>query len=843
MPQPMQIHRAPDGRIFFNEINGKLKVWKPDTREVVEAGGIPVFTQQENGFLGFALDPNFNRNRFIYLLYSPTNFAGQRLSRFVMGGDRLDTASEKVILEVPEQRRECCHHAGKVAFGPDGCLYFSLGDNTNPFGSDGFAPIDEQPGREPWDAQKSSANMNDLRGGICRIKIQPDGTYTIPKGNLFPPGLPGTRPEIYVKGCRNPWRFNFDWKTGHLYFGDVGPDANGDTDRGSRGYDEIGQVRRAGFFGWPYFIGPNRPYADYDFAAKKPGGRFDPLQPVNLSPNNTGITNLPPAQPAFLSWPYGDSEAFPSLGKGGRTACAGPVFHYQSRFKRTGGFPEHFDNCLLFFDWQRPFIKWARLDKKSNLIGVEDFTDAVLVANGDGAKNASGRLVIKRPVDAYFGPDGCLYLLDYGETWGVNADAKLLKISYIHGNVPPVAVAQATPAVGREPLTVQLSSAGTLDHDKDRLKLEWRLFPGDQLISTGANPPLTIEQPGNYVVKLTARDSRGAQGSTSLPLLVGNAPPEVRFIEPQDGDFFTPGQTVRFKVAVRDHEDGDSATNDELMDGRTTVSARWSKGAGDQETVDPGLALMRQSDCFNCHTVESKIVGPSFLDIAERYRGQAGALDLSVQRVMKGSQAVWGEAPMLAHEHFSADQVRAMVRWIYALERGKTGLATAKGLFGNIEAPRDKSNQLGVLEATYTDLGRDKVAPLAGKAVVKLRSRRLEAEHNDGQEGLKTQGTVLGSIAHGHHIRYANLNLSDSESVTCRVSSGGVGGKIELRQGSPTGDLLATLEVRNTGGWDKFVEVNAPLKPAGQRGDVHVVFVNPGKGGLMNIDWVQFNAR
>src|SRR5882757_1642882 len=62
MPQPLLLHIAPDGRIFFNELGGKLKIWKP-RGDVVEAGTLPVFDQQENGFLGFALDPQFARNQ------------------------------------------------------------------------------------------------------------------------------------------------------------------------------------------------------------------------------------------------------------------------------------------------------------------------------------------------------------------------------------------------------------------------------------------------------------------------------------------------------------------------------------------------------------------------------------------------------------------------------------------------------------------------------------------------------------------------------------------------------------------------------------------------------------
>ena len=75
------------------------------------------------------------------------------------------------------------------------------------------------------------------------------------------------------------------------------------------------------------------------------------------------------------------------------------------------------------------------------------------------------------------------------------------------------------------------------------------------------------------------------------------------------------------------------------------------------------------------------------------------------------------------------------------------------------------------------------------------------------------------------------------------MASGGVGGDIELRAGSATGELLATLKVENTGKWDAWKEVTAELKPPAGRTDVVAVFVNPGKGGLMNVDWFQFNAK
>ena len=232
-----------------------------------------------------ALDPNFETNNWIYLYYSPVgDVEKQHVSRFVYKDGTLEVNSEKVILEVKTQRKECCHAGGSLEFGPDGNLFISTGDDTNPFASDGYSPSDEQTGRTAWDAQRSSASPNDLRGKILRITPKDDGTYTIPAGNLFPEGTEGTRPEIYVMGCRNPFRIAIDPHTKYLYWGDVGPDAGKDSlGRGPRGYDEVNQARQAGFFGWPLFIGNNYAYNKYDFATKVSTEPRDPVSYTHLT--------------------------------------------------------------------------------------------------------------------------------------------------------------------------------------------------------------------------------------------------------------------------------------------------------------------------------------------------------------------------------------------------------------------------------------------------------------------------------------------------------------------------------------------------------------------------------
>src|SRR6201991_4774936 len=163
---PMQLDVAPDGRVFYVERDGRLQIWKPDTQQTVTAGKVPVTLSQENGLLGIALAPDFAFSNWVYLFYSqlPDNTLTQVISRFKVNGDTLDLSSEQKILTFNHQTAQCCHSSGALGFGPDGSLYASTGDNTNPFDSDGFAPLDEQPGREHWDSQRTAGNTKDLHG-------------------------------------------------------------------------------------------------------------------------------------------------------------------------------------------------------------------------------------------------------------------------------------------------------------------------------------------------------------------------------------------------------------------------------------------------------------------------------------------------------------------------------------------------------------------------------------------------------------------------------------------------------------------------------------------------------
>jgi cytochrome c len=429
---PMEIAVAEDGRVFFIERAGVLKVWNPKTKATTVAATLPVFHELEDGLLGIALDPKFSRNHWIYLFYSnpvtgadpATGKTGEnRVARFTLKGDTLDLASEKILLRVATQREQCCHSAGSLAFDAQGNIYASTGDNTHPGESDGYTPVDERPGRGPWNAQKSAANANDLRGKILRIHPEPDGTATIPAGNLFPKGTPNTRPEIYVMGNRNPFRITVDSRTGFLYWGEVGPDAGGPNEsRGPAGFDEINQARKAGNFGWPFFAGDNRPYRRYDFETRMSGEPWDPAHPLNESRLNTGPKELPPAQPAFIWYPYSASTRFPMVKSGGRTAMAGPVYYFNDRLKSPTKLPREFDHTLFIYEWSRNWILAVHLDDHNEIARTEKGTLRI--------EPFCEHMTFMRPMDMELGPDGCLYVLENGTAWNGNRDTQLVRLEY-----------------------------------------------------------------------------------------------------------------------------------------------------------------------------------------------------------------------------------------------------------------------------------------------------------------------------------------------------------------------------------------------------------------------------
>ncbi|TDE14022.1 ThuA domain-containing protein [Jiangella asiatica] len=550
---PLAMDIDETGRVFYVQRGGAVKVFDPTTAQTETVATFDVLVEHTHGMHGIVLDPDFAENHWLYLYYSPIDDEDTVIARFTYdeATGTIDMASRQVLFELPSQREVNAHEGGGMDFDAQGNLYVATGDNSSPCCS-GYGATDERPGFEYNDAQRSSANTNDLRGKILRVHPEDDGTYTIPAGNLFPPGTANTRPEIYVMGLRNPYRIHVDEETGWLYWGDVGPDARVDSDtRGSKGFDEWNQARAAGNFGWPHCIGANQAYNDFDYATSESGPLYDCAGgPVNDSPNNTGLTQLPPAQPAWLPYPYDVSPEYPELGSGGRLAIGGPTYHFDPDNPSEAKFPEYYDDTVLIAEWTRNAIFEVKLDEAGQPAIINPFMPGV---------------EFLRPIDLQFGPDGSLYVIEWGTNYGgsgrgdPNTDSGIYKINYARpGERSPVARATATPTSGQPPLTVEFSSEGSGDPDEHPIEYAWDFESDGTVDSTEANPTHTYTERGNVTARLTVTDPTGRTGIVNLPISVGNTAPEVEMIEPVDGQFFDFGEPVGFEVEVADAEDGTS---------------------------------------------------------------------------------------------------------------------------------------------------------------------------------------------------------------------------------------------------------------------------------------------
>ncbi len=556
---PFALDIAPDGRVFYTElVRGEIRVYDPTTHRTSTAITIPVYSGGEDGLLGIALDPDFASNGHLFVYYAPAspndtdpaNFFS-RVSRFTVKSDStIDPASEKLILEVPARRLpdEPGHTGGGLAFGPDRNLYLSVGDDVNPHSepSGGYAPLSTRPGTF-HDARETSANSNDLRGKLLRIKPKADGGYSIPEGNMFPPGTPKTRPEIYAMGFRNPFRFSIDPKTGWIGMADYSPDSGTDNpNRGPAGISEWNLIKEPGFYGWPLCMGPNLPFRNVDYTTSPVtvGDYFDCAKPVNDSPRNTGLRDLPPAKAPQMYYGYRTSSVPAVIPAGGGLApMGGPFYDFDEALKSDTKFPEYYDSKPFFYEWSKNRLYSMTLNGNGDLEKINPFLPP-----------PSGQW--RAPIDSKFGPDGSLYVLDWGGGFGRhNPDSGLYRVDYISGSRSPVAAVTATPDSGQAPLKVQFSGEKSSDPEGEVITYAWD-FDGDGTIdSTEVKPTYTYTKNGVYDARLTVTDPHGKIGTTTIPITVGNTRPEVKFNYPPNGGFFDLGDVVSWDLSVQDAED------------------------------------------------------------------------------------------------------------------------------------------------------------------------------------------------------------------------------------------------------------------------------------------------
>ncbi len=863
---PMELAVAPDGRVFFTEMLGNLSVYDTRTKKYSLVRKFPITNTGGTGTLGLTLDPNFASNNFLYIYYTPPGQTGETvefyLSRFTVGKtNMLDVASEKVLLKVPVQRSGGSHQGGSLAFDKEGNLYLSTGDSSSPFYSNGYAPLDERPGAEFYsrDSQRDASNTNDFKGKVLRIHPEINGTYTIPEGNLFKKGTDKTKPEIYVMGLRNPYRIAVNPKSSVLYVADIGPDAGEDGIQGPRGYDELNQAKTASNFGWPYFIGNNFAYSHWDFAKNIAGPKFDPKAPINTSPNNTGLTNLPAASPAMIWYPYVASPEFPELGLGARCIIGGAFYTYNKDSSSPNRFPEYYNGALFIADWMRNWVFALKFDKNEDNFKSEPF----MSANGD----------FRRPIDMAFGKDGIMYMLEYGSVYGVaNADARLVKIEYNNGNTRPIAKAgiidtagasalnknifitselkspkNRKSIAGQAPLKVNFTSQGTHDIDEnDKLIYEW-MFDGKTVGAKTVDAVYTYKTPGAYKAILKVTDRAGLASRDTVIVKVGNSEPKVEITSVENKSFFWNGNSFRYEVRVSDRDEPSIDTKKVKVSYIYNSQPPASSSSVAAMTDLPGKAIMAASDCKSCHIIDKTAVGPSLIAIADRYKTEIGSVKSLSKKIISGGGGNWGKVNVMsAHPQISQDEAEDIVKYIFALTDKKREPITLASS-GNIEFKDHKSNEPQgqyTIVASYSDKGGNIVGPLTATETIILRNANVKAVFADSIVGYPRFRNDLNPGGHKSYILLKNIDLTGIKSLTYRYASNNVKGTIEMRIDSKAGPIVSTVAYGETGSWDKFSDVRTQLSiPISGRHDVYFIALKPTKpnDSIIKFNSVQFD--
>lgn len=210
---PWALAFAPDGRLFFTERPGRIRVIAGGQLLPDPVAVLPAVSTSESGLMGLALDPDFASNGYLYVAYTYRTDAGglqNRVSRLTVNGNQ--AGDESVLLDgIPASN---IHDGGRLKFGPAGKLFVTTGDATN---------------------RDSAQDPSALSGKILRIN--PDGS--IPEDNPFP-GSP-----VFSYGHRNPEGLAFQRETGQLF----------STEHGASGNDEVNVIDPGQNYGWPIVQG------------------------------------------------------------------------------------------------------------------------------------------------------------------------------------------------------------------------------------------------------------------------------------------------------------------------------------------------------------------------------------------------------------------------------------------------------------------------------------------------------------------------------------------------------------------------------------------------------------
>ncbi|TGE25108.1 PKD domain-containing protein [Hymenobacter aquaticus] len=609
--------------LTFNKSGSKMFVWeRPGKVWVVENGQRRVLLDiseevgawEDHGLLGFALDPKFDTNGYLYLLYvvdrhyllnygtaaysattndyfSPTI---GRLTRYTAsnptGACAVSATTRKILLGATKSTGIPSTFNGHVTntllFGTDGTLLVSTGDGAHPLPDYGNYSYTYAAQALADGIITSKENVGSFRAQLVNclsgkiLRIDPATGAGVPSNPFYDASNPNApRSKVWALGCRNPFRMTLRPGTGStdpaaanpgtLYIGDVGASNWEET-------HVVSQPRQN--LGWPLFEG----LTSY----------------TSFSSQNT----------------YNQDAPNPQYGIGG---CTQQYFYFRDLLKQetptgTASFPNPCDNTKAIpssvptFVHRRPLIDWGHGTGPSRTGIFSGSTAATInlgaagspVAGPQFGGNSSSGGVFYPYTDWPAAYQNTYFFGDYVGGWirsmtvdasnkpsqvrdFVNSGAvpvamavspgekglfyvnfypsEIRKITYSTStNQPPKAVASANKTYGPGPLAVQFTGSASSDPEGQALTFAWDF--GDGGTSTATNPAHTFAPPTSaptkYTVKLTVKDSQGLTNQTTLVISVNNTPPQVTITSPAVGTRYpmTGNTTYNLRATVTDPE-------------------------------------------------------------------------------------------------------------------------------------------------------------------------------------------------------------------------------------------------------------------------------------------------
>jgi len=234
--------------------------------------------------------------------------------------------------------------------------------------------------------------------------------------------------------------------------------------------------------------------------------------------------------------------------------------------------------------------------------------------------------------------------------------------------------------------------------------------------------------------------------------------------------------------------------------------ASTQRGADMSAFSSTGQILMNKSDCKSCHMMSKRSVGPSYIEVSNKYRGKNGAVESLAQKVIKGGAGVWGDHAMSAHPNLSVADARAIVEYILTTGEKKSTVKSApiKGEYEIKAAADQKEKGTYVFRAAYRDKGTASMSPLVGEEVVLLRHPTLNPELADFNKGFNkfiTPSKTLNMDGDGSYLAYKDIDLTGIGSVAIKVNGNmrgsSAGGVIEVRLDAADGTMIGKTDFVN----------------------------------------------